>query len=75
MKDDIKKELEGLSPKLAKLHQSKSAPELPENLFHNMQQSVIQKLKNEENVVEKSTKPAWWTSFFRPVPTLSLIHI
>ena len=71
MKDEIKKELEGLSPKLAKLRQSKSVPELPDTLFHNMQQSVIQELKSDLRTTVQPEKKSWWAAFLRPVPAMS----
>ncbi len=71
MKEEIKKELEGLSPKLAKLQQSKSVPKLPDALFHNMQQSVIQELKGDLKTTVQPKKKSWWATFFKPVPAMA----
>ena len=49
MNEDFKKELEKLSPDLAKLKEQHSVdpPELPATFFHNMQVEVMGKLKEE----------------------------
>lgn len=44
---DIKKELEEISPLLAKLKKEQSQPELPANFFNNLQVDVIQELRPE----------------------------
>ena len=71
MKENINKELEGLSPKLSKLRKSVEVPELPSNLFHNMQQIVIQELKTEVKKSPALQKEAWWKFIFKPVPALA----
>ncbi len=71
MKDNINKELEGLSPKLAKLRKVGEVPEVPKNLFHNMQQSVIQELKGEVKTSTVPQKNPWWKAIFKPVPALA----
>jgi len=71
MKDDIKKELEGLSPKLAKLRKPAAMPEVPKNLFHNMQQGVIQELKTEVEQTSVQQKEPWWRFIFKPVSALA----
>jgi len=71
MKDDINKELKGLSPKLAKLKKSADVPEVPKNLFHNMQQGVIQELKREVKKSPARQKEVWWRFIFKPVPALA----
>ncbi len=71
MDNDINKELEGLSPKLAKRRKSVEVPEVPKNLFHNMQQSVIQELKTEVENSPIPQKNAWWRFIFKPIPALA----
>jgi len=71
MKDDINKELEGLSPKLAKLKKSTAVPEVPKNLFHNMQQGVIQELNKDFEKSPVQHKEAWWKFIFKPIPSLA----
>lgn len=71
MKDDINKELEGLSPKLSKLRKSAEVPDLPKNLFHNMQQSVIKELKTEVKNYPTPQREPWWRFIFKPVPALA----
>ena len=72
MKEDFKKELENLSPNLAKLKAQQSAdkPELPANFFHNMQVEVLGKLKEEMQPVGQveKAKPtsSWWTFLLKP---------
>lgn len=44
---DIKKELEQISPLLAKLKKEQTPPELPANFFNNLQVDVIQELRPE----------------------------
>ena len=75
MDNNINKELEGLSPELAKLRKSVKAPEVPKNLFHNMQQSVIQELKTEVENSPASQKEPWWRFIFKPVPSLAFATI
>lgn len=72
MNEDFKKELERLSPDLAKLksQQSVEKPELPANFFHNMQVEVLEKLKEELQPANqtKKVKPqfVWWNFLFKP---------
>lgn len=44
---DIKRELEEISPLLAKLKKEQTPPELPANFFNNLQVDVIQELRPE----------------------------
>lgn len=76
MKEDFKKELESLSPNLAKLKAQQSADklELPANFFHNMQVEVLGKLKEEMQQigqVEKAKPISKWFDFLLK-PQISL---
>ena len=57
MKEEFKKELEGLSPEMLKIKhlQGQKQPDIPANYFHNMQFEVLQKLKTEREILPEKT--------------------
>ncbi len=67
MKEEIKKELEEIAPRLARLQRPEDVPPVEGSYFHNLRVDVLQAYRERKNTaVEEAKGPAWWSFLSLP---------
>ncbi len=63
MKDEIRKELEDIAPRLAKIQRPEDVPQVEGKFFHNLKVDVLQAYKDRKVAGTARTKETAWWSF------------
>lgn len=63
MKEEIRKELEEIAPRLARLQRPEDVPPVEGRYFHNLQVDVLQAYRENQTNPNKQTKESGWWSF------------
>ena len=74
MKDEIRKELEEIAPKLARIQRPVDTPEVEEMYFHHLRIDVLNEVKAREVARIKPERTGWWSYLYLPKkPALAMV--